>query len=156
MNAILWYQDSFEKQRGMMIIDGEKKMYDNSPLHNAAFDKLLSSRKWQKCQSVDSSLLIYFNSSTKEIFVQSHFIDRDALGRKLAFMFYLKEFHSADEVCEELANNALIAEKIVCETDMDTIKKEVGSLKHKKNTFFYVIIGIISLIIILIFIICQN
>lgn len=156
MNTILWYQESFEKQKGTMIIDGEKKMYDNSPLHNAAFDKLLSSRKWQKCQSVDSSLLICFNSSTKEIFVQSHFIDRDALGRKLAFMFYLKEFHSAEEVCEELANNALIAEKTVCETDMDTIKKEIVSLKQKKNIFYCVIIGIISLIIILIFIICQD
>lgn len=157
MNTILWYQGSFEDQKGMMIVDGEKKMYDDSSLHSAAFDKLLSSRKWSKqYNGEESSLLIRFNSSTKEVFVQSHFEERDEQGRKLAFMFYLNEFHSADDVCEELKKNASIAEKTVSESDMENIREKV-SLRLRKKTTSYCLIaaGIISLTLIFM-LVCRN
>lgn len=156
MNTILWYQGSFESQKGMMIVDGEQKTYGDSPLHNDALDKLFSAHKWPERYGTDSSLLICFNPSTKEVFVQSHFEDRDEQGRKLAFMFYLNEFHSADDVCEELKKNASIAEKTVSESDMQTIREKVSLRLRKKNTSYCLIAaGVISLTLILA-LVCRN
>lgn len=158
MNTILWYQGSLESQKGMMIVDGEKKMYGDSPLHNDAFDKLLSARKWTERYGTDSSLLICYNLSTKEVFVQSHFKYINEQERKLAFMFYMKDFHSAEEVCEELAKNASIAGKTVSEADMDTIRKETALRLNRKTSFRSIVAGIISLTLILMFVCrcCQG
>lgn len=155
MKTILWYQGNFDSQKGMMIVDGEKKTYGESPLHDAAFDKLLSARKWSKQININTSLLICFNSSTKEVYIQSNFDDRDEKGRRKAFMFYLKEFQSAEEVCKELAKNASIAHNTVNESEMEIIRKK-ASLLLKGNTSYYLIAaGIISLILIITYI-CRS
>lgn len=164
MNTILWYQGEFGSQKGILVIDGKRCACDDVVQYNEAFDKLMQGRTWPESQpeNIIGSLksdkgtqtTIRFNSSAGEIFIQSHFVNCDEQGRKIAFMFYQKSFNSGEDVCNSLTETAIAAGMTVSEANLSRINL-AATLHLKKNK--YCIMATVGIaILILLIILCKK
>ena len=164
MNTILWYQGEFRSQKGILVIDGKRCTSDDAARYDEAFDKLMQGRAWPESKlerlirysksDAGEQVVIRFNPATGGLFIQSHFVNRDEQGRRIAFMFYLKAFNSVDEVRHALLEAANVAGKTVSDADMDKIVQMVA-VYLKKNKY-YLMAAVVIVILIVLIILCRN
>ena len=155
MESILWYQKSEIVQQDGFVIDGKHQYTTDSDVHQAAFSTLRNARKWPSAKYISlwkniypgasSQISIYFGREG-EIMIQSHFKDRDEIGRLIPYMFYSKD---GDTAREKLTEYGQIVGLEPNENDLIILEKSFNL--HRNRAIAYlggaIVIGIIALAI---------
>lgn len=154
MNSVLWYQRSSVSSDDYFIIDGIKQIAENTPEQNDAFSQIINAREWLSAKLLSVFLKKYPQASKKlqvffkdhKVMIQSHFVDKDDVGRLITYMFLSNNETMA---LNQLKEYAKLAGRSLNDSDIKVIEQLLRF--HKNKTAYVVSIIIIIIILLLLF-----
>lgn len=154
MKAALWYQREFVDDKDSFIIDGIKQIADNTIEQNEAFSQITTAREWpsskllsvliKKYPQASKKLLVFFKEH--KVMIQSHFVDKDDVGRLIPYMFLS---NNETEALAQLKDYAKLAGRTINDSDLKVIEELLRFRKNKTTYTISIIIILILLILVI-------
>jgi hypothetical protein len=83
----------------------------------------------------------------KSFFLRSNFLDKDSIGRRMAYMFYSKNYSSLEDVIKTLRDYASAFKRELNETEIRKAMESVEENKKKKKRFGIILVIVSSILL---------
>jgi hypothetical protein len=134
-------------------IDGKNYEFDESGNVFKVGGEFSDLSKRYKCEEgipEDLKDLVFISlgkKRDKSFFLRSNFLDKDSIGRRMAYMFYSKNYSSLEDVIKTLRDYASAFKRELNEEEIRKAMESVEENKKKKKKRFGVILVIVSSIL---------
>ncbi len=149
MNSILWTQNETPTTPETIIIDGKVSEESSYVERKQAFKKLNDASNCRKSiipKHLQGNCLSALSCSKQGdyIFIKSHYIENDKVGRFMPFMFISKNTNIND-VISQLKRDSSLINRTVSDDDILTIT--VALNRQSKPNYIWLIIATITIVL---------
>ena len=156
MNAILLHQKATVDGFDTVVIDGNVCEYNGADDQVEATKKLNDLEEKKDCSFLkflvpgsSDALKVLIGKKSKEVWISSHFAEKDDKGRFVPFSFWMDSFSTAGEVKMRLEEYASLVKMRLNPSDSLAVEKCI-SLYPKVKYCLYALLALIILILLII------